>query len=97
MLTIKQIKETVTKICKKYGVKSAYLFGSYAKGTADKYSDVDVLIDAGEIKGLLELNEFRLDLVDELDGTDVDVVTTQGIMPKFFNIIKDERMKLYGS
>ena len=33
MLTIPEIREKVTKVCKKYGVKSAYLFGSYAKDT----------------------------------------------------------------
>ena len=96
MLTIERIKEVVTKVGKKYGIKNAYLFGSYARGDADKYSDVDVLIDAGEIKGLIELSGFRLELIDEFDGTDVDVVTMEGIMPKFFEMIKNERIPLYG-
>lgn len=96
MLTIDQIKSAVAKVGKRYGIKNAYLFGSYARGDANQYSDVDVLIDAGKIKGMIELSGFRLDLVDELGGTDVDVITTQGIMPKFFEMIKNERVPLYG-
>ena len=96
MLTVERIKEVVTRVGKKYGIKNAYLFGSYARGDADKYSDVDVLIEAGEIRGLFELSGFRLELVDELDGTDVDVITMDGIMPKFFEMIRNERIPLYG-
>lgn len=96
MVTIEQIKRAVEKIGKKYGIKNAYLFGSYARGDANEYSDVDVLIDAGNIHGLIELSGFRLDLIDELDGTDVDIITTQGILPKFFEMIKNERIPLYG-
>ena len=49
MLTINTIKAVVSKIGKKYGIKSAYLFGSYAKGTATENSDVDLVIDKGEL------------------------------------------------
>ena len=96
MLTIDEIKTAVMKVGQKYHIKSAYLFGSYAKGKANEYSDIDIIIDSGEIKGLIELSGFRLDLIDELGGVDVDVITTVGVSPKFFEIIKDERVPLYG-
>ena len=51
MLTIERIKEVVTKVGKKYGIKSAHLFGSYAKGVAGEKSDVDLLIKT-ELNGL---------------------------------------------
>lgn len=96
MLTIKQIKSTVAKIGKKYGIKSAYLFGSYANKTATEKSDVDILIDKGELRGYLQLNGFRLDLSREL-GTDVDVVTTKGAPQKFLDKISLNRILLYGA
>ena len=96
MLTIPQIKKAVSKIGKRYGVKNAYLFGSYAKGNANEYSDVDLIIDAGEIKGLIELAGFQLDLIDELNGTEVEVVPENSVSPRFFDLIKDERILIYG-
>lgn len=97
MLTIPQIKLAVTKVGKKYGIKSAYLFGSYAKGEATESSDVDILIDAGAIRSYIGISSFRLDLINELDGTDVDVLTTDGILPRFFDFIKNDRVFLYAA
>ena len=97
MLTIEEIKRAVTKVGKKYGIKNAYLFGSYARGEANENSDVDIIIDRGKIDGLIELSGFRLDLIDELNGNDVDVLTLGGVRPKFFDIIKNDRILLYGA
>lgn len=96
MLTIDRIKKTVSKYGKRYGIKSAYLFGSYAKGNANENSDVDILIERGNIDNLYDLSGFRLDIIDEL-GTDVDVITTGSIRPRFFNLIKDDRILLYAA
>lgn len=94
MLTTPQIKKSVTKIGKKYGIKSAFLFGSYANEAATEDSDVDILIEKGNLRGYLQLNGFRLDLADEL-GTDVDVVTINGVSPKFLDKINANRILLY--
>ena len=96
MLTIPEIKAAVAKVGKKYGIKNAYLFGSYARGEANEKSDVDIIIDRGKMRGLIQLSGFRLDLADEL-GSDVDVVTTGGVEPRFFDIIKNDRMLVYGA
>ena len=45
MLTIDEIKAKVAPICKEYGIKRAYLFGSYARGDATEDSDVDIRIE----------------------------------------------------
>lgn len=96
MLTIDEIKFAITKVGKKYNIKSAYLFGSYAKGKANENSDVDIIIDDdGNIKGLFELSGFRLELMDEL-GTNVDVLTIDGVRPRFFDLIKNDRVLIYG-
>ncbi len=97
MLTIEEIKAAVTKVGKRYGIKSAYLFGSYARGEAVEDSDVDIIIDRGKIDGLVELSGFRLDLMRELNGNEVDVVTIGGVRPRFLDLIKNDRILLYGA
>lgn len=96
MLTVGQIKNAFSKIGKKYGIKNAYLFGSYAKGTANESSDIDIIIDRGEIKTLMQLSGLRLDLIDEL-GKDVDIVTNDSVMPNFLNSIKNDMVLVYGA
>ena len=43
-MTIEEIIWQVTEICKKNGVEHLSLFGSYAKGNATKYSDIDFIV-----------------------------------------------------
>ncbi len=47
VLTLDEIKSALTPIAEKYGVDSILLFGSYARGTADSQSDVDLVIFGG--------------------------------------------------
>lgn len=49
--TIDQIKMYLAPVLSQYNVKSATLFGSYGKGSANASSDVDLLVDSG-LKGL---------------------------------------------
>lgn len=51
MPTIAEIKTKLIPIFDAYGVQSATLFGSIAKGTATERSDLDLLVDSG-LKGL---------------------------------------------
>ena len=94
MLTIDRIREVVAKVGKKYGIKNSYFFGFYAKGMANENSDVDILIDKGEIKGL-QLSGFRLDLISEFGGVDVDVVTEKSFRRRFLQLIDNDRILIY--
>lgn len=96
MLTIKNIKEIVSKIGQKYGIKNAYLFGSYARGEATEDSDVDIIIDKGEMKTYNSYFHMCEELEQEL-GTDVDLLTNESIKPRFFERIKNDRILLYGA
>lgn len=49
--TVAEIKNKLTPIFDAYGVQSATLFGSIAKGTATENSDLDLMVDSG-LKGL---------------------------------------------
>ncbi|HRR95564.1 MAG TPA: nucleotidyltransferase domain-containing protein [Candidatus Ratteibacteria bacterium] len=54
--TDKIIKETkkLIKAIEKRGlpIKRAYIFGSYTKGTAKKWSDIDILLVSDKFKGI---------------------------------------------
>lgn len=43
-MKVEEIIRQVTEICKEHGVEHLSLFGSYAKGTDTKYSDLDFII-----------------------------------------------------
>ena len=47
MVDIDFIKNNLRPLGEAYGLKKIYLFGSYAKGSADDNSDVDLLIEKG--------------------------------------------------
>mgnify|MGYP002953123549 CR=1 FL=1 len=73
LLTIEKIQELCAPLFEEYGVKYAYLFGSYAKGKATEKSDVDLLVSM-PVNGLAfyELVERlrgslkkKIDLLDE--------------------------------
>ena len=70
------------------------LFGSYARGEATNDSDVDILIERGNINDLLEYAGFISDLEDALD-CHVDVVST-GIEDKsFLALIMKDKVGIY--
>ncbi len=48
MLTLEEIREKVIPIAKKYKVEKISLFGSYARGEANKKSDLDFLVFGGK-------------------------------------------------
>ena len=93
--TIEEIKDKVTQIAKERELSFIYLFGSYAKGTMNEKSDIDLLV-SNEIKGL----EF-LGLVDELAqnlNKRVDVVRIDDLKNnfEFLNEILATGVKIYG-
>ena len=77
MPDIKEIQKAVVPIAHSYGVKRLYLFGSYAKGTANEESDIDLLIEKGESMSLLKLSAMR-QMVEEALNLSVDLITTTG-------------------
>ncbi len=88
--TIDEIKVKVSPIAKNYGIRRASLFGSYARGTANDNSDIDICIDKGRMRSLIQYFAFINDLEKSLQ-CHVDVVTS-GIQDEEFlnNILRDE-------
>lgn len=89
--TIEEIKEKAVPIAIRYGVDSLSLFGSYARGEADKKSDLDFLLMKGKIRGLLEYCGMINDLEDTFH-CHVDMVERDAIKDQDFlqEIVKDE-------
>ncbi|MCD8224130.1 MAG: nucleotidyltransferase domain-containing protein [Clostridiales bacterium] len=79
--TIHEIQTLVNPILQKYDVERAFLFGSYARGDATDKSDIDLRIDRGGIKSLLQLSGLTNSLINAL-GKSVDVVTSESLHQK---------------
>lgn len=45
MNLIREKEEAITEACKRFKVKSLYIFGSYAGDSHNKFSDVDLIVD----------------------------------------------------
>lgn len=95
LLTIEKIQELCAPLFEEYGVKYAYLFGSYAKGKATEKSDVDLLISM-PVNGLAfyELVERlrgslkkKIDLLDETQLEDNTALVKE---------ILQDGIKIYG-
>lgn len=86
LATLKAAKPSLEK---KYGVKELALFGSYSRNTAVAgKSDVDVMVAFYQPIGLA-----FVDLADELEELlkmKVDLVSRNGIKPKYFTVIEPD-------
>ena len=100
MLSLNDIKEKISPVCSEYGIKRAYLFGSYARGEANENSDVDIRIEKGsndKLKSLLQVSGFRCKLEDVLEKN-VDLITilpTQALFDIFRKKIQQDEVLLY--
>ena len=102
--TIDEIRQIVTPIAEKYRLPAIYLFGSYARGTANEHSDVDLLVDTTgtQLRSLLTLGALYNDLEEAL-GKRIDLITMSALrqrvqMPSeetFRDIVWKEKVSLY--
>ncbi|MDR0887811.1 MAG: nucleotidyltransferase domain-containing protein [Candidatus Methanoplasma sp.] len=92
--TLDDIADIVIPILKQYAsVDRAFIFGSYAKGSADSKSDVDIHIDADKIR-TLDLCGLMVRLERSL-GKPTDVIPTDSMSPVFLNSIKGHEVLIY--
>lgn len=74
--TVNDIKEKLLPVFKKHNIKKAVLFGSYAKGSADNRSDIDIMVDSN-LRGLAFYGLLE-DVVNTI-GKSVDLLDKQQI------------------
>ena len=95
VLSIEMIKKATADVCSEYLVDYCYLFGSYANGTANEKSDVDLLISTS-LKGL-SFYELVEKLRDQLHKK-VDVLDLKQLLnnESLLNNVLKEGIKIYG-
>jgi hypothetical protein len=74
---ISRLRTSYPLLAAEYGVKRIGLFGSFARGTADESSDVDLFVELDRPLGFkfIELVEH----LEQLFGRKVDVLTRAGL------------------
>jgi uncharacterized protein len=86
-------RKEILQIASRHGAQNLRIFGSQVKGTADKDSDIDVLVEFEEGRSLLDRIALIQDLEDLL-GMKVDVVTEKALHPVIRDQILQEAVPL---
>lgn len=91
MVVFNQIKESVQTVAKKWNIKQAFLFGSYARGEATETSDVDLILDVPDGTTYIDLGEISNEL-STLLGVSIDITTLDSVLdsPRFYKYIQDD-------
>ena len=105
MFTLDEIRERVTPVARKYGLKAVYVFGSYARNEATSDSDIDILVDrtGSSIRGMFDMGSLYHDLRESI-GKEIDLITTHTLeqrntrnrIPMFVENLEAERIQVYG-
>lgn len=96
VLTQEQIRKVLKDYFKDKPVKSVYLFGSYAQGTATEKSDVDILFEfqEGTKMTYFGLAQYLLDLEDKLQKK-VDLVDEQKLYPRIRPLVDSTKVLIF--
>ena len=88
-ILLKQKREKVLETAARFGASNVRVFGSVARGEADESSDIDLLVNMEPGRSLMDLGGLLVEL-QELLGTEVDVVTEKGLRPRIREqVLKD--------
>lgn len=94
-VTIQEIKPKITPLLKRAGVIRSAIFGSFAKGTGDEKSDIDILVEFKAGKTLLDLIALKAELENAL-AQQVDLLTYKSLSPFLKDKILQEQVSIYG-
>ena len=86
IFTIEEITKRTIPIAIKHGVNRLCLFGSYARNEASDDSDLDFIMDDGDVTSLIKYMSFVQDLEDEFK-CHVDLVSACSYNKNFLNKI----------
>lgn len=83
------LRENLPALVERYRIRSLGVFGSYARGTQHRDSDLDLLVTFDDPPGLLRYIELENDLA-ELVGVRVDLVMQDALKPAIGERVKRE-------
>jgi predicted nucleotidyltransferase len=86
-------KAAIFAIASIRGARNLRVFGSVARGTAQKTSDVDFLVELEPGRSLIDLGGLAADLQELLDCK-VDIVSERGLRPRFAQRVQAEARPL---
>lgn len=83
------LRDHLPALSRQYEIRSLGVFGSFARGTQQSDSDLDLLITFENAPGLLKYIELENQLAD-LTGVQVDLVMRDALKPKMSQQILGE-------
>lgn len=91
--TIREHREAILAIARRYGASDIRIFGSVARGDATESSDLDLIVRFGPECSLFDHGGLLMDLQDLL-GVKVDVISENGMRERFRNHIMQDVVPL---
>ena len=91
--TLKNKRDEILTIAKKYGAKNIRIFGSMARGEETLQSDLDIIVEMEKGSSLLDIIAIKQD-IEELLGLNVDIVTEASISPYIRDMVLKEAVNL---
>ncbi len=92
-ILLRKYKKSIHEIAAGHGARSVRVFGSFARGEENAYSDIDLLVEFEPNRSLLDIIALKYE-IEDLTGRKVDVVTTKGISPYLAERIIKEAVPL---
>lgn len=93
-IRIKKIKSLVSPLLEPYSMKYLGVFGSYARGTANKQSDIDLLVKLDNPPGLVGYIKLQENL-SKILGKKVDLVSFRAVSRQLKPYIYRDLITLY--
>ena len=97
---IKNNKEALMKLCRRYDIKTMYVFGSASTEQFHESSDVDILISFKEIsiERYTDNYFFLHEELERLFGRKVDLITERSLSnPYFIKGVEETKQLLYAA
>ena len=101
-LSVGAIKTLLMPVIKKYDIRKLFLFGSYARGDAHADSDIDLLVEGLNNKGMMSFLEIK-DSMERQLGKEVDLVEYDAVLKdtsrsgkRFHDHVERDKVLLYG-
>ena len=86
--------EIIISLLKKHGAIKIGIFVSYARGEERPDSDIDILVEFSETKGLLEFIGIGFELEDIL-GKKIDLFTEENLRPIIKANVMEDLVVIY--
>jgi uncharacterized protein len=92
-LTIPEISQKTMPLLRKYGILSASVVGSVARGQQTSKSDIDIVVDVIQPISLMTFAKIKLEL-EEILQTKVDLIERSALKPRIRKYLLQDEITL---